>query len=174
MHVERHQIPRDADLAELVLEHCGDILAHPNMRLETESIQHGTTTVLEHSATVAATALLVARQLHIPVDVHALARSALLHDYFLYDWHVADRSHRLHGFTHPYKSARNAARDHDATTFEQAMIRTHMFPLTLMPPTSREAWLLCLADKWVATSETARGFVQTRHDRKEHHDADDR
>lgn len=172
MNAERHLIPPDANVAELIMEHCSDILAHPNMRLEATSIQHGTTSVLEHSATVAAATLLVAQRLRVPVDVRALARASLLHDYFLYDWHIPDPSHRLHGFTHPYVAARNAARDHHATPHEQAIIRTHMFPFTPLPPTSREAWLLCLTDTAVALAETTSGYTHKLHDHKElHHGA---
>lgn len=32
-------------------------------------------------------ALSILLQLHIEVDTHSLIRGALLHDYFLYDWH---------------------------------------------------------------------------------------
>lgn len=36
------------------------------------------------------------------------------------------------------------------------MIARHMFPLTPIPPGCREAWLVCLADKWCAMKETLR------------------
>lgn len=32
-----------------------------------------------------------------------------------------------------------------------------MFPLVPVPPTCREAWIVCLADKWCALRETIAG-----------------
>ena len=81
--------------------------------------------------------------------------AALLHDYFLYDWHDKDPSHRLHGFTHPRRALENAAADWELTDRERDIILHHMFPLTPLPPRSREAWLVCLADKLCAVQEMA-------------------
>ena len=32
-----------------------------------------------------------------------------------------------------------------------------MFPLVPVPPTCREAWIVCMADKWCALCETVAG-----------------
>ena len=74
--------------------------------------------------------------------------------YFLYDWHEKDKSHRLHGFYHPSTALRNAKEDFDLNPIEENMIARHMFPLTPIPPRYKEAWILCLADKYCATVET--------------------
>lgn len=37
---------------------------------------------------------------------------------------------------------------------ERNIISRHMFPLTVVPPMCREAWLVCLADKYCAVKET--------------------
>ena len=34
------------------------------------------------------------------------------------------------------------------------IIARHMFPLIPVPPQCREAWIVCLADKWCALGET--------------------
>jgi uncharacterized protein len=82
-----------------------------------------------------------------------MVKVALLHDYFLYDWH--DKNHpKLHGFRHATIAANNAMRDFGLTKKEYRAIRTHMFPLNLRLPTSREAFILTLADKYCATLET--------------------
>ena len=81
-------------------------------------------------------------------------RGALLHDYFLYDWHDPDPSHRLHGFRHPFFALANAERDFDLTPRERNVIVRHMFPLVPVPPTCREAWIVCVADKACALRET--------------------
>ena len=42
------------------------------------------------------------------------------------------------------------------------IIRTHMWPLTITKvPTSREAFLVCMADKLMATKEVINNFKRT-------------
>ena len=117
-------------------------------------IQHGKVSVYAHCVSVADTACVLAETLHLRVNERALIRGALLHDYFLYDWHEKDKSHRLHGFYHPSTALRNAKEDFDLNPIEENMIARHMFPLTPIPPRYKEAWILCLADKYCATVET--------------------
>lgn len=123
---------------------------------EQNAMQHGSTSVYEHSVNVAYKSLLLAENFRLPVDKQSLVRGALLHDYFLYDWHENDASHRLHGFRHPGTALRNATRDYALNQREKNTIARHMFPLTPIPPQCREAWLVCLADKWCAMEETLR------------------
>lgn len=125
---------------------------------EKQYFQHGSTSVYAHSVRVAACSLALSRALGWKIDRRALVRGALLHDYFLYDWHTPDPSHRLHGFFHPGKALCNARRDYPLTRREENIICRHMFPLTLIPPTTREAWLVCLADKYCAAAETVHPF----------------
>lgn len=92
------------------------------------------------------------------VDRKALVKGALLHDYFLYDWHEKNKNHRLHGFYHPRHALRNAMQDYNISDKEADIILKHMFPLTIIPPNNREAWIVCMADKICATYETAGNF----------------
>lgn len=121
---------------------------------EKEYIQHGTTTVYEHSVRVAYISLLIAHRLKLKVDYKSMIRGALLHDYFLYDWHEKDDSHKLHGFTHAMTSIRNAKKDYNLNWKEKEIIAKHMFPLNIIPPHCKEAWIVCMADKYCATLET--------------------
>ena len=125
-------------------------------------VQHGNTSVMKHCISVAYVSLMIAKKLHIKVDRKALVRGALLHDYFLYDWHENDASHRLHGFRHPGTALRNATQDYALNQREKNTIARHMFPLTPIPPQCREAWLVCLADKWCAMEETLRPAYHSR------------
>ena len=88
-----------AHYASMLVDLASDILLSPEMQHEQNFIQHGSTTCYAHSANVACMALYLADVLHLRVDRLSLARGALLHDFFLYDWHESDPSHRLHGFT---------------------------------------------------------------------------
>lgn len=124
------------------------------LRLEPCNSQHGSTTVFAHCVKVACFSLFLANKLHLTVDVRALLRGALLHDYFLYDWHEKNAGHRFHGFTHPGTALKNAQEDFRLTPVEQNIIARHMFPLCPIPPRCREAWLVCVADKYCALLET--------------------
>ena len=121
-------------------------------------IQHGKVSVYAHCVSVADTACVLAETLHLRVNERALIRGALLHDYFLYDWHDKANGHHWHGFTHPGTALHNASEDWKLTPVEREIIKKHMFPLTPIPPTCREAWLVCLADKICAAKETTGGI----------------
>lgn len=117
-------------------------------------IQHGTTSVYSHCVAVAYVSLWLSCLLHLSVSRRSLLMGAFLHDYFLYDWHEKDAGHRLHGFTHPRKALANAMADWELSARAQNAILRHMFPLTPIPPACKEAWLVCLADKTCAVTET--------------------
>ena len=151
-----------------------DEVTHIAQALETQGrfghtrsfIQHGTMSVHAHVISVARASLAMAERLErlgIRIDRASLIRGALLHDYFLYDWHDPDPSHRLHGFTHPFAALARAEEDFDdLTPRERNIISRHMFPLVPIPPTCREAWLVCLADKACALHETIAGRLPKR------------
>lgn len=131
------------------------------LALARAAIQHGSTTVFAHCVKVACFSLFLANKLHIPVNTHALLRGALLHDYFLYDWHEKNAGHRFHGFTHPATALKNAQEDFMLTPVEKDIIARHMFPLCPIPPRCREAWLVCAADKYCALLETLTPLLRT-------------
>ncbi|MCD7771464.1 MAG: HD domain-containing protein [Oscillospiraceae bacterium] len=114
---------------------------------------HGDTSVYTHSVHVAKMSLKLSRIL--PGEFHSkeLIRGALLHDYYLYNWHNSNEGHRLHGFHHAKTALRNAKADYKLTPIEENIIEHHMFPLNPAPPTCREAWIVCVADKVCAVRE---------------------
>ncbi|MEG0805812.1 MAG: HD domain-containing protein [Lachnospiraceae bacterium] len=116
-------------------------------------IQHGNTSVYTHSVSVAICTLKLSRMLPGKKNRRELVRAALLHDYFLYDWHKEENRHQWHGFRHPEKAAKNASRDFKLSEKEQEIIRRHMFPLTPIPPNSIEGVLVCVADKICSIKE---------------------
>ena len=130
-----------------------DILASPEMNYERKLLQHGNTSCYRHSIRVACLSLQLAEIFAIQVDVRSMIRGALLHDFFLYDWHAPEPTHRLHGITHPKKALQNAERLFSLNDIERDIIRKHMFPLTLFPPKYRESLLVCLVDKFCAVEE---------------------
>lgn len=139
-----------------IKEAAPDILNSDNFRRTKEHIQHGNVTVNDHVMDVARYSLALCDRLHIRCSRTEMIRGALLHDYFLYDWHQPDfvHPHRLHGFYHPGTALRNASREYELTGRERDIIKKHMWPLTLVPPTCREAWIVTAADKWCSLLET--------------------
>ena len=129
-------------------------------RLDEEKLamQHGTTSIYRHSLNVAYTSLWMMERWQIRLEPKSLVRGALLHDYFLYDWHVKDESHKWHGFIHAGFALKNASRDFELNLVEQNMISAHMFPLGMKIPRYRESLILCAADKICAAEETTRGY----------------
>ncbi len=142
----------------LIMQHGADILDSEGMNIEKKCIQHGTYSVYDHSLFVTSMCIRISRKLHIKVNDKAMIRGALLHDYFLYDWHEPTKANRIHGFTHPGIALRNAEKVFRLGKIEKNMIKRHMFPLTPVPPRYRESVILCIADKICATYETAGGF----------------
>ena len=117
-------------------------------------IQHGNTSVKKHCVNVAYTAFYMSYKMGVRVDERQLIRGALLHDYFLYDWHEKSIKNSIHGYTHGSTALKEAKKDFDLSLVEQDMIKHHMFPLTPKPPKSIEGIMLCIADKVCAIKET--------------------
>lgn len=149
---------KQKELHQLLREYGGDILASDNFKKTREHIQHGNVTVNSHCVNVAKYSLAISKKLGIRCSEKDLVRGALLHDYFLYDWH--EKIHRdrkkLHGFYHPGIALRNAAKEYKLTNREKDIIKKHMWPLTVVPPQCREAWIVTAADKYCSLLETIR------------------
>ena len=121
----------------------------PRLKRMDQFIQHGNVTTLDHVKSVARMSLAVNERLGLNGDPRVLVRGGLLHDYYLYDWHHYDGG-RFHGFTHPAAALKQAEQDFDLSDREKNVIRSHMWPLTLLHvPDCREAWIVSLSDKLV-------------------------
>jgi len=120
---------------------------------EVNFFQHGKITTYDHSINVAKKCIIIARKLKVKVNMDSLVKGALLHDYFLYDWHQKDKAHRLHGFVHPKFSKKNAEKDFGLNKIEENMILSHMFPMGWVIPKYKESIILCLVDKYCASYE---------------------
>jgi hypothetical protein len=118
-------------------------------------IQHGNTSTLTHSLVVSYYSYIVSLHLPLKFDTRSVIRGAMLHDFYLYDWHIPDKSHKLHGYKHPNFALINARKYFTLNPVEEDIIAKHMWPLTLRkPPLCREAMLVCLVDKYCSFMET--------------------
>jgi uncharacterized protein len=133
-------------------ELTSDILGSDIFRKSLDFIQHGKISVYAHSVAVARLSFSIGILLNIK-DLRGLTRAALLHDFFLYDWH--DEWKLDHGFTHPVTATKNAKTYFNVSEKEYSLILSHMWPFTFFhPPRYREGWIICLADKIRSIHET--------------------
>ncbi|MBQ8927649.1 MAG: HD domain-containing protein [Oscillospiraceae bacterium] len=146
----------DQKLARVIERQLVTLGENGRMELTKQYCQHGTCSVYVHCLHVAYVSCLLCRRLGIRVRWRELIRGALLHDYFLYDWHDKASRHRLHGFYHPGVALRNAREDFRLTRTEEDIILHHMFPLTVIPPHTREGWIVSCADKICTVLEVLR------------------
>lgn len=152
----KKQLERHREIQQQIRENAADILQSGNFRKTREHIQHGDMTVNEHVMNVARYSVSLSDKLHIPCQRRELIRGALLHDYFLYDWHEPHKCNplKLHGFFHPGIALKNASEEYNLTEREKDIIKKHMWPLTVVPPMYREAWIVTAADKYCSLMET--------------------
>lgn len=145
---------KDINIYKLLNIHGNDILNSCNMQLEKSFMQHGDLSCYCHSLFVAYMSLRIVKALHLNADERSLIRGALLHDYFLYDWHLPSPNKKLHAFSHPRRAYENAILDFELNELERDIILKHMFPLTVKFPRYRESYVVLLADKYCAMYET--------------------
>ena len=143
----------EVEYNEIINKYASDILSNSKIISQKKFIQHKKISVYNHTLNVTILSLKIIRKFKIKVDEKSLVRGCLLHDYFLYDWHENDKSHRLHGFHHAKTALINASRDFEVNKIEQNMIYTHMFPLNLRIPKYKESIIICISDKICAIKE---------------------
>lgn len=126
-----------------------DLLSNELVLKMKDYIQHGNTTTYQHCINVSYYNYKLCK--FFGLDARAGARAGLLHDFFLYDWHV-DKS-MIHGITHPKKALENASANFELSECEKDIILKHMFPLTIKPPSYKETVIIVIVDKYCGLAE---------------------
>lgn len=155
---------KDDKYYHMIQQYGEDILTSANMAVAMTYMHHGSISVFDHSVSVAILCLKIARYFHLKTNEVALVRGALLHDYYLYDWHIKDNNHKWHGFIHAKRALENAERDFILSDIERNMIVSHMFPLNIRILRYRESVILTIADKICATWEILSTYKKKRRD----------
>ncbi len=120
-------------------------------------LHHNRTSVGMHTLNVSMTSLRMSymlEKLHIDTNREELVIGTLCHDLgILGRYHKFDNSRQC-CHQHPIDSvqiARKLVPNLNQRT--EKIIRRHMFPLTLLPPTNREGVIVSIADKYCAIKE---------------------
>lgn len=119
--------------------------------------QHAGTSCYKHCMQVAYYTYIVCKRLNL--DYISATRGAMLHDLFLYDWRKRSNNRKgFHAFRHGNIACQNACKLFDLTEKEKNIIKRHMFPVTPIPPNSKEGLLLTLIDKYCGLIEIKSKF----------------
>lgn len=146
------------DIDKDIAVNLGELLCDRHVLEMKRYIQHGKVSTYDHCMTVTEKSVRLCLSLHLPVNYKTLIIGAFLHDFYLYDWHITKHKGSLHGYTHPVAACNNAKNLLGQSPEVVKIIRTHMWPLTLMHfPTSCESWVVCIVDKYVSFCETLSG-----------------
>ena len=131
-----------------------DILQHEEF-LKLKDYFHHNSSIYAHVHDVAYFSYRICK--YFKLDFRSAARGALLHDFFLYDWRNHDvpdlPREKFHGFAHPAIAVANAKRHFSINDIEEDIIKKHMWPLTLVPPKYKEAYIVSFADKYLSSRE---------------------
>jgi uncharacterized protein len=148
----RRQPDSSADID--YLDSISDLINHPSVRSMKNYIQHRDVDCLEHSLYVSYCSYLVCKRINL--NYRCAARGGLLHDFFLYDWHIKGSHKGLHGLNHPRSALQNAKKAFCLNALERDIILKHMWPLTITLPKNKEAYIVAVIDKYCAFIEICR------------------
>ena len=137
---------------ENILDFCDigrDILTHPRYEEMKGYNHHGEISCHYHTLFVSYVTYKACT--HTDCNTVEATRAAMLHDFYLYDWHIVKHD-EYHAYYHPKEALKNA--EHyfgKLTDLQEDMILAHMWPMHLMPPKSKEGMILTAADKICAS-----------------------
>ena len=141
------------------LEIIDDLLKNEQVNKMKKYRQHCDVSTYNHCKNVAYVSYAICKKLNL--DYVSAARAGMLHDLFLYDWRDK-RPHKkitdLHAFSHPKIALKNARKVTSLNEKEEDMILKHMWPLTIKLPKYKESYVITIADKYSAISESWRYF----------------
>lgn len=143
---------------ELIIK---DLLENETVQQMKNYFQHCDTSCYEHCYKVSYFCYLICKKLNW--DYCSVARGAMLHDLFLYDWRVSRKLRQykgLHAFIHGKISCQNACNLFILNESEKDMIIKHMWPLTPALPKTKEGYVLTIVDKYCALLEIKKGLIK--------------
>lgn len=133
-----------------------DLKQNPDILAMQAFTAHRGTSVYAHSVGVANLSLWIAAKIGMKGQkLRGLVLAAMLHDFYLYDYHGRrTRVRGWHAWSHPATALANAEELFDLDAPVRNAIRSHMFPGTLFHmPLYAIGWIVSISDKICAVSE---------------------
>ena len=138
-----------------------DIVENDTVQQMRNFRQHYDTSCFDHCYKVALISYIICKKLKL--DYISAARAGMLHDLFLYDWRIHEPGRkRFHAFHHPRIALNNSLKIFSLNKKEQDIILKHMWPITVIPPKSMEAFIITFVDKYCALLESYVHYKQNR------------
>ena len=144
-----------------------DIIGNSTVQEMKNFNHHCDTTCFEHCLKVAYYTYCLCKKFNL--DYVSATRGAMLHDLFLYDWHIYKTlkpTNSFHAFTHPKVALQNAELLFNLNDVEKDVIVNHMWPVTISFPKSKEGFIITLTDKYSACNESFCYFRKFLHSKK--------
>lgn len=131
-----------------------NILNHEEFKKRKNYKHHGSITVYDHSLKVSQLAYKISKKMK-KMDSKSVAIGGILHDFYYNPWQdskVKKPFFKKHGFVHAEEALKNSEKYFPEYMNEKTknIILRHMFPLNIIPPKYKEAWLITMVDKWVS------------------------
>ena len=115
----------------------------------TKDIDHHGITRYEHSLRVAYYSYLITKFLRL--DYKETTIAAMLHGFFIDETNNDNAITKL--IKHPNYAVQNAKEYFELSEKQEDIIKTHMFPVTFMPPKYLESWIVDIVDDIAAIYE---------------------
>ena len=129
------------------LDITGDLIKNPVVLQMKNYRQHYNTSCYDHCIEVAYWSYIFCKKFNL--DYISVARAAILHDLFLYDWRHSHKSlNGWHAFEHPKIALENAKAITSLNEKEEDIILKHMWPVTFFKfPKYKESFIITITDK---------------------------
>ncbi len=142
---------KNADINRRIKRYGGDIINSEDFKRMFSQRHHLKDSLGRHTVSTARMSLKICDFLNrrgISVDEEKVVRIALLHDLGMLDRNERYKNNYECGRLHPGNSA-EAAKKLWPNIDDESLdaIKSHMWPLSLSVPKTKEAFILCLADK---------------------------
>lgn len=151
-----NEATKDKEYIELV----EDLINNAKVKEMQKYRQHYDINTFEHCMNVSYISYKICKK--FGWDYKSMARAAMLHDLFLYDWRNSKKELKLdgyHAFVHPKIALENASKLYDLNEKEKDIIVKHMWPVTIALPKYKETYVITLVDKYSALQESMQYYA---------------